>query len=236
MGEKSESVIMIDCVGCSRQTKHDVLHRKHVRWDDKESGICGGDEYLTLECRGCGDISLAIDTWNSEDTDEDWQPISTRTLYPSRPVRKPIAAYLYLPSKVLNVYQETLKAIGSKAPILAAIGIRAVVEAVCKDKNCPERNLEKNIDFLVKKGHLAPDQADFLHLQRFMGNTAAHEIEPPEASELTAALDIAENLLTTLYVLPELAGEMKKSQEQLAARKERASKIAGAAMKTAKPN
>ena len=75
---------------------------------------------------------------------------------------------------------------------------------------CTANNLENNIDLLVQKGHLAADQADFLHLQRFMGNAAAHEIAPPEQTELRAALDIAENLLTNLYVLPTLAKKMKK--------------------------
>jgi hypothetical protein len=79
-------------------------------------------------------------------------------------------------------------------------------------------NLEKKIDLLVNKGHLASSQADFLHLQRFMGNSAAHEIEAPDREELDAALDIAESLLKTLYVLPMLAQDMRKSQTQLKAR------------------
>jgi mevalonate kinase len=85
-------------------------------------------------------------------------------------------------------------------------------------------NLEKKIDGLVKKGYLASEQADFLHLQRFMGNAAAHEIQAPDESELRAALDIAESLLKTLYVLPELAKDMKKSQAKLKARKTKLSK------------
>jgi hypothetical protein len=140
-------------------------------------------------------------------------------------------SHYYLPNKVRGVYEETLTALGNRAPILAAIGIRAVVEAVCKDKGCTQGNLEKKIDLLVKKGHLASDQAHFLHLQRFMGNTAAHEIEPPEQDELAAALDIAENLLATLYVLPKLAKKMKKSQAQLDARKMRTATLMRSAEK-----
>ena len=58
------------------------------------------------------------------------QPIITLNLYPSRTVRKPIEDHYYLPPKVREVYEETLTAISNGAPILAAIGIRAVVEAV----------------------------------------------------------------------------------------------------------
>jgi hypothetical protein len=214
----------VDCIECKRATNHDVVYTKTVGGNDEDSGIHWESEYQTLQCRGCGTISFAEESWNSEDTDDEGELHVTKILYPSRTIRKPIENYYYLPDVVRRVYQETLTALSNKAPILAAIGIRAVVEAVCKDKVCTGRNLESSIDLLVKKGHLAADQADFLHLQRFMGNAAAHEITPPEQSELNAALDIAENLLITLYVLPALAQTMTKSQKELAARKTRLGK------------
>jgi hypothetical protein len=224
MSEQTDAIIQIDCTECNRTTSHDVRHTAKVGGSDDDSGIHWGAEYQTVQCRGCGTISFAVSSWNSEDTDEQGQPITFEVLYPSRTIRKPIENYYYLPTKVRGVYEETLTALSNKAPILAAIGIRAVVEAVCKDKGCAAHNLEQNIDLLVDKGHLAVDQADFLHLQRFMGNAAAHEIAAPEQAELRAALDIAENLLINLYVLPVLAQKMEKSQTQLAARNTRRSK------------
>ena len=215
---------LVDCTVCKRATNHDIVHAEHVSNYDEDSGIHCGAEYQMVRCRGCETISFAERSWNSEDTDHEGQAIERLVLYPSRTIRKPIENYYYLPGKVRKVYQETLTALSNTAPILAAIGIRAVVEAVCKDKGCTGHNLENNIDLLVQKGHLAADQADFLHLQRFMGNAAAHEIAPPEQTELRAALDIAENLLTNLYLLPMLAEEMKKSQTQLAARNARLGK------------
>jgi hypothetical protein len=160
-------------------------------------------------------------SWNSEEVDYEGQPLFKTALYPSRGVRKPIENVYYLPKKVRLVYMETLAAFSNKAPILAAIGVRAVVEAICADKNAGSGNLETKIDQLVEAGHLASSQADFLHLQRFMGNAAAHEIESPDRAEFEAALDIAESLLKTLYVLPMLAQDMRKSQTQLRARNAR---------------
>lgn len=221
MSEQPKGTTKLECTECHRATSHDILYSANVGDSDKESGIDWGAEHNTVQCRGCGTISFVVQSWNSEDCDEHGQPITFQELYPSRTIRKPIENYYYLPGKVRGVYEETLTALSNKAPILAAIGIRAVVEAVCKDKGCTAGNLEKNIDLLVEKGHLAADQADFLHLQRFMGNAAAHEIAAPEQAELGAALDIAENLLINLYVLPVLAQKMEKSQTQLAARKVR---------------
>jgi hypothetical protein len=221
MSEQDKDIIQIDCTKCKQTTSHDVLHSSNVGDNDDDSGTHWGEIYQTVQCRGCSTISFAVQSWNSEDTDEQHQPITFQVLYPSRTIRKPIENYYYLPPKVRIVYEETLTALSNKAPILAAIGIRAVVEAVCQDYGCTMQNLEKSIDRLVEKGHLAADQAVFLHLQRFMGNAAAHEIAAPEQAELRAALDIAENLLINLYVLPVLAKKMEKSQTQLAARKTR---------------
>ena len=221
MSEQDKGIVQIDCTECKRTTSHDVIHSKHVGGNDDDSGIHWGSEYQTVQCRGCATVSFAVHSWNSEDTDEEGQLLTSLILYPSRTIRKPIENYYYLPNKVRSVYEETLNALSNKAPILAAIGIRAVVEAVCIDKDCATENLEKSIDRLVEKGHLVSVQADFLHLQRFMGNAAAHEIAAPEKAELGAALDIAEHLLINLYVLPVLAQKMEKSQTQLAARNTR---------------
>jgi hypothetical protein len=113
--------------------------------------------------------------------------------------------YEYFPTRTRSVYIEVLKAMNTGAPILAAIGLRAIVESVCAEKNVSGRNLEQRIDKLAEIGVLAGAQAEFLHGHRFIGNTAAHEITAPRPKELVAALDIAETLLKTIYVLPQLA-------------------------------
>ena len=59
-------------------------------------------------------------------------------------------------------------------------------------------------------GLLSKKQAEFLHNHRFMGNEAAHEMVAPKPEHLVAALDIAETLLKTIYVLPKMADKIKK--------------------------
>jgi hypothetical protein len=217
MSDDAPSTRMIACTECNRTTKHEILHSEDVQGYNEEADIHSSAKYQIVRCRGCETVSFAEQSWNSEDIDSDGQPIEWNIFYPSRTERKPIEGHYHLPDKVCRVYEETLKALGNGAPTLAAIGIRAVVEAICADKHCESRNLEKKIDLLVTNGYLAVHQAKFLHLQRFMGNSAAHEIQTPARAELTAALDIAENMLTTLYILPTLAKKMTKSQAQLEA-------------------
>jgi hypothetical protein len=229
MSEEKKVRRKFDCTECNRPTSHDILHTEEAGDYDEESGIHWGSAYHTVRCRGCDTFSFAAVSWNSEDVDYEGEPVYLTALYPSRGIRKPIEASYYLPNKVRLVYNETLAALSNKAPILAAIGIRAVVEAICADKGAASRDpLEGKIDLLVRNGHLASSQADFLHLQRFMGNAAAHEMAAPDRAELEAALDIAESLLKTLYVLPMLAQDMTKSQAQLRARNARLGLLPGA--------
>ena len=61
------------------------------------------------------------------------------------------------------------------------------------------RTLEKQIDGLKK---ILPENiVNNIHSLRFMGNQAAHELEPPSGYDLVVALEICEDLLNYLYEL-----------------------------------
>lgn len=212
------------CLVCKNQTQHDILHKTSRTGKHEEAGIMWWDTYEVIQCRGCEEISFKHVSSNTEEIDEHGNLLPTTRLFPSRETREPINDYYNFPAKVVLVYKETLTAISNKAPILAAVGLRAVVEGICEDKGSAGGNLEAKINHLVKQGALSTHQADFLHLQRFMGNDAAHEIAPPAARELEAALSIIENLLATLYILPEMAAKMKRSGKHLEKMKARLAK------------
>lgn len=92
--------------------------------------------------------------------------------------------------------------------ILAGIGIRALVESVCKHKRIKGKDLKQRIDGLAAAGLLGANEAKVLHRLRFPGNKAAHEMKEPTANELSAGLDIAEHLLVTVYVLSKKARQL----------------------------
>ena len=108
----------------------------------------------------------------------------------------------YLPSKVQRIYAETLQALNSKSPILAGIGLRALVETVCHEKSAQGANLLQKIDDLTAKSVLTPAGAQILHKIRTLGNAAAHEVKPHSEKQLGLAMDVVEHLLTDVYILP----------------------------------
>ena len=92
-----------------------------------------------------------------------------------------------------------------QAPVLAAIGLRALLEAVCKEKKARDGDLFKKIDSLVEKKILTPAGAMILHRIRTLGNEAAHEVKPHTEGQLALAMDIVEHLLMDVYILPKKA-------------------------------
>jgi len=72
--------------------------------------------------------------------------------------------------------------------------------------------LEKKIDDLVVKGVLTRDGADTLHSTRILGNRSAHETISATDGELDIAMDIVENLIKSVYVIPQKAQKLNKKK------------------------
>lgn len=184
-----------------RETNHQVLHQTCVDQPDRMQGTT---EYLLVRCLGCETIALVVtDAW-LDPADHSLTWVKDQRIYGYRfRLRKPMKGYQDVPDRIRDLYLQCLSALGTEAPTLTGIGIRAVIEGVCNDQEARGRGLAEKIDDLVDKGALSRMQADFLHSSRLMGNRAAHEMERPSQDELGAALDIGENLLQTVYILPE---------------------------------
>jgi hypothetical protein len=172
--------------------------------------IQGVSNYEIIRCSGCDSISFRFTSSNSEDFHQDdegnYIHDETEEIYPSRLMGRTALEDTYsLPPKVRSIYRETHAALCAKLPILAAVGIRALIESVCSEESAKGRNLEKKIDDLIQKEVLTKRNAIVLHKTRILGNMSAHEIESASDSELDVAFDIVENLLETVYIIPKKA-------------------------------
>ena len=107
-----------------------------------------------------------------------------------------------MPTNLKRIYDETLNTLNSGQAVLSGIGIRAIVETVCKDKNTTSGNLFGKINELVTLGVLTQDGADILHKLRTLGNDAAHEVKPHTNTQLGLAFDVIDNLIKGVYILP----------------------------------
>lgn len=200
----------VECILCSGNTSHIALATVDVNGSDGDRNY-SFDWYTghqLIQCLGCKSISYRIVSSNSEEyfhTDSgDIVYEESEKLYPPRitGVKGLGDEAVYLPQKVRQIYEETLTALSVNAPVLAAIGLRALVETVCKEKEAEGGDLFKKIDSLVEKRVLTPVGATILHKIRTIGNAAAHEVKPHSERQLSLALDIVEHLLKDVFILP----------------------------------
>ena len=205
--------VRVDCSGCDNLTRHKILFSVGLRHETQD--IWEIESYQIVQCLGCDTLSFRLLRVNSEDIgyiDEDEVDYLERTeVYPPRIAGRPkLKDDGLLPYEVEKIYQETHAALCMNLRILAAVGIRALVEAVCAEEEAQGGNLEKKIDGLVDARVLTDSGAEILHGLRFMGNSAAHEVKRHSLSDLGTAFDVAENLLQNVYILPEKASRLAK--------------------------
>lgn len=212
LDKTKDEIREVVCNRCDNTTNHVVCGSAEFRWGNED--IQGVDIHEIIRCSGCDSISFRMGSSNSEDIDMDdkgnaFYP-ETEEIYPSRLMgRVPLEDIYSMPDKVRSIYKETHAALCTKLKILAGVGIRALIEAVCSEEEAQGNDLEKKINDLVEKGVLTKRNAEVLHRTRILGNKAAHETKAPSDSELDIAFDIAENLLETVYIIPKKAERLK---------------------------
>jgi hypothetical protein len=211
---KKHDKIFLPCPGsCRSKTWHEVL--AHVQWTDEDPGVDEScEDCLIVACAGCNAVSFCKQASNTRDFEHDPQTgeevrAVTESVYPPRlaGTGKMEREYL-LPDQVRTIYNETHTALCVPQPILAGIGIRAIVETVCKEKAAPGNRLEEQIDGLASLNLITADGATILHSLRLLGNRAAHEVKPHTPWELGIALGVVEHLLQTVYIMPLLAKKL----------------------------
>lgn len=197
---------LVFCNCCRRETRHRRVWQSK-REDIEELGEAyGGGQFveswvfITWVCLGCETVALEERYTNDGMHDEERDVIWSSTFHPSRErfkLRK--KHFQNLPPHLDRIYNEALLSLNAEAWLLSAVGLRALIEGVCKNKKVKGPNLKVSIDGLSEI--LPPNIVKNLHSFRFMGNSAVHELTPPTPEELRLALDICEDLLNYLYEL-----------------------------------
>lgn len=212
-----QKTVQVQCTECGGlQRNHAVLAEHVVTWDNDRYDIVIWHTFQIVQCKGCNFVRFRQYKTCTEDRDEFGNlELYETTVFPeNKAAQTPAVESAHLPADVLKMYQETLGCFNSGANTLAAAGLRAIVEAVCKHRKISGANLEKKIEGLVTAGVLAQAQADFLHEERYMGNDAIHEMKTPSKQDLLDGLRIIEGLMNALYILPTHAKRLKSSRSK----------------------
>jgi hypothetical protein len=206
----NNEAILAHCIFCHRKTRHDLQHEEKDLWESDDGHFWEETIYQLIRCRGCGSLSVRELSTDVIKTGREGEQAYDEKLYPPRAAARERMGYAHdLPDPVKRIYGEVVNAMNAELALLSAIGLRTLIEAICHDQKAKGKNLERLIDSMAELGVLSKKQADILHSHRFLGNVAAHEITAPQPAELIAAIEIAETILKTLYVIPKLEKDIK---------------------------
>ncbi len=116
-----------------------------------------------------------------------------------------------------RLYEEIVTCLDRDCMLLCTIGLRALIEGVCKDKGLREGNLEHRINDLTK---FLPslNLIEALHEFRFAGNAAAHELQALTQDEAKMAIEVMEDLLNFLYDLDYKASQIRNASKRAASK------------------
>lgn len=204
-----ESNHRIYCKECSCLTLHSIISS----FNENGSEDCGRGYSVdwccknqTIQCLGCETVSFRTVSTFSEDVDyeHNGKPFYPEDIkyYPGRVEGvKSLDSHL-LPHKVQQIYKETVLCLENEQFILAGIGIRAIVETICKDLEAEGRTLYEKINTLKERSIVTQEGSDTLHKLRVLGNDSAHEVKAHNSRQLEVALQIIEHMLEGTYIIP----------------------------------
>jgi len=199
---EKKSQVYHSCASCDRDTWHSVVH-SHV---ESEYEYRADTAYQIVQCCGCRTVSFrkVISDYEAAYpiSEDEWEVPEDVTCYPSiLKGHRELQDVWDLPDTVREIYTQSIQAIKDNSNILAGIGLRATIEAICNDRSIAGKTLDKRIDALAKGGLISQKDSERLHAIRFMGNDAAHEIKKADPKNLLIALRIIEHLLVNIYIL-----------------------------------
>lgn len=215
--DPKEKELWAPCAHCGKQTAHVALAEVDTHDASPDGDIQENSQFYVIKCAGCKTVSFCKESQCSEDWEENergqMEYITTQKVYPGRIAGRPLLDDYYdLPHGIAKIYTQTHSAISDKLSILAGVGLRAIVEAICKERHATGKDLFKKIDDLVTQGVITRDGGDILHLIRVMGNDAAHEVKANTEEELATALEVVEHLLKSVYIIPIKAQKIKRKK------------------------
>lgn len=197
------SLIDCYCPECKHRTHHQVMgEASNVSPDDD---YYYNATYRVVKCCGCDHVSFDLEVVEEGSVEYDQegyeQLVPIHTAYPIKENSiEPLRSW-EIPVIVSRVYNESVEALNNGSLLLAAIGFRATVEALCIEKGITKGNLERKIDELSQKRIITASDCERLHAARFMGNESAHQMEKPDREHVLTVLEVINNILNNLYVI-----------------------------------
>lgn len=195
------------CNNCSGKRRCVVLFELRRPWEEGVSeayNVNGEDQYRVLECAGCEGISFVHTSWFSEITEENGDPVVTTNQFPPETFRPEPKWMDRLDEQwhITKLLREVYIAIQQGATAIAAMGIRAIIEAMMIEKVGDQGSFRKNLEACKKQGLMSASQEKVLGAALEIGHASIHRGFIPSKCQLETAMDILESLIQTWHLFP----------------------------------
>ena len=202
----ADPIMKVFCNQCSHISKHDVVSEHIVRTDLDETAVglaevstepepydpYFSDRYNLLQCRGCGSVCLRHQS----------EPEEEVRFYPPRIFRRLPEWRARLPQLMGSLVEEVYSALAADSCRLAVMGARALIDMVIAEKVGDQGPFRQKLQALVEQGSIGKVNAEHLAAALDAGSAAAHRGHVPSAEAVVHVMEIVENLLKAVYVLP----------------------------------
>ena len=212
------------CNHCKTSTEHRTVVEATVVDEDCDGEVFVISTYRIVECAGCHYVSFMDYSLFSEDEDF-WQKTeSTKQKVYIYPILEEGALtesqlsqlQFVLPDKVKAIYEETLTAIKNKLFIIAGIGLRAILDTVCRERKIGQARqpLAARLQIMCDINLITEQEKTVLSTVKDLGNDSAHEGKSLNAYEVESVLLTVEYLLGKIYLLPAIQRDLERGKEK----------------------
>lgn len=219
---EAEKQLRVFCSQCGGSTRHRLCSEYRKESIHIEKTIEGeplefeqADVWQILECCGCERVQ-ARKWWEHEVYEEEWGAGESCAVYFPPPMARKMPVWLQpnpfagsCPVDVSELAYEVYHTLHSDCPRLALIGMRSIVDFVLNEVVGDCGGFAEKLDALEAKKFIGGKNRIFLESAIDAGSAAAHRGAKLDSSTLNAVMDIIENLLQAIYVLPEHGTRIK---------------------------
>lgn len=187
-------------------------------WSDEDIG--GGAEHFFLKCRGCDHVSYRRQSWFSEVQDYDGRPIVKDDIFPKSPqVRERPSWFSDLPLEIrqpglYSMLEQVYDAFDRGQFWMAIMGVRAVVENLMLSKISDQKSFKDNLAEFTKQGFITDTHRLALGAAIEKGSAAIHKADMPTAEQCLAAIQVSENVIEAVLVVPTKEAKLKSQSKK----------------------
>jgi hypothetical protein len=217
LSEGAQETKLIFCNTCKVFTNH-LLRARYARPLLNFDNGYVSDNYerraSIWSCAGCDEVTVERQVLEQgEEECGEYLPTRQQEYSPRKIFRN-------LNPELNQLYGEVVACFNDDRLVLCTMGLRAMVEQVCRDKGLTEGKLEHRIDGL-SKFLSSPNVIEALHAFRVVGNDAVHELGALTRDDARAAIEVMEDLLNFLYDLDYRASQMKSASRKVSSKSDK---------------